>query len=143
MAPANAGTKLALIIDDNECLRTLLRIALKCDGLRVVEAGSGAEAAEKAERLHPDLILTDLEMPAGGFENVRRLRTLCRTSSIVVLSGLDVGGIEAQSLESGGDLFFEKPFRLAELRVAISKLMAGHEYANRASDSGPVFVDSL
>lgn len=137
------SNKLALVIDDHACVRTLLRIALKCDGLRVVEAGSGDEAAMKAEHLHPDLILTDLEMPTGGFDNIKRLRSLCRTSLIVVLSGREATAARAQSLASGGDLFLEKPFHLAELRVAVTTLMSAPGEVLGERPRAAVFVDSL
>lgn len=138
-----AGKKLALVIDDNECARTLLRIALKCDGLRVVEASSGEEAEQKAAQLNPDLILTDLEMPTGGFPNIKRLRALCRTSGIVVLSGRESRAARDQSLASGGDLFLEKPFHLAELRGVVNTLLTSPRAAYPVSASSPVFVDSL
>ncbi len=143
MAHLSQSTKLALVIDDNECVRTLLRIALKCEGWRVAEAGSGDEAAEKAAQLRPDLILTDLEMPAGGFQNIRRLRALCQASPILVLSGLEARSVEAESLKNGGNLFFEKPFHLADLREAIDKLVEAPPSYHRPNSADSVFVDSL
>ena len=143
MAYLYQPSKLALVIDDNECVRTLIRIALKSDGLRVVEAGSGGEAVQKAEQLHPDLIVTDLEMPAGGNDNIRRLRALCQTSLIVVISGINSPAAKAQAMASGGDMFLEKPFHLAELRAAVHRLAARSVVPQEVSMAGPVFVDSL
>ncbi|GKS60185.1 hypothetical protein YTPLAS18_37120 [Nitrospira sp.] len=143
MAYPYQSTKLALVIDDNECVRTLLRIALKSDGLRVVEAGSGGEAIQKAEQLHLDLIVTDLEMPAGGFDHIRRLRALCPALPIIVISGIDSKAAKVQALASGGDLFLEKPFHLAELQTAIHRLLTTASAPDEEALSESVFVDSL
>lgn len=143
MAYPYQSTKLALVIDDNECVRTLLRIALKSDGLRVIEAGSGSEALQKVEQLDLDLVVTDLEMPAGGNDNIRRLRALRPALPIIVLSGIDSRAAKVQALASGGDLFLEKPFHLAELRTAIHRLLAKASAPNEETLPEPVFVDSL
>lgn len=53
-----------LVVDDHPMVREGLRSMLAADGIEVAgEAGSGAEALERAGELAPDLILLDLELP--------------------------------------------------------------------------------
>ena len=71
-----------LLADDN--LPSILTIGeyLESHGYEVVVAHDGLEAIEKAEALHPDLILMDIQMPVmNGLEAIARLRgkrSFCR-----------------------------------------------------------------
>src|ERR1041385_2301991 len=68
MAPPVLRT---LIVDDEPVARKILRDELgPLEGVQVVgEASGGAEALRQIERLRPDLVLLDLEMPGiSGFE---------------------------------------------------------------------------
>ena len=65
-----------LLADDHAMLRAGLRALLEAEkDLEVVgEAGTGEEAVEMAERLHPDVVVMDLSMPGiGGLEATRRI----------------------------------------------------------------------
>lgn len=65
-----------LLVDDHAMLRAGLRALLDAEeGLEVIgEAGTGEEAVELAESLHPDVIVMDLSMPGiGGLEATRRI----------------------------------------------------------------------
>ena len=65
-----------LLADDHAMLRSGLRALLEAeDDLEVVgEAGTGEEAVEMAEGLHPDVVVMDLSMPGiGGLEATRRI----------------------------------------------------------------------
>jgi DNA-binding response OmpR family regulator len=54
--------KRILIMDDEECLREMVRIALAQKGFDVLEAANGAVGIEKARKDLPDLILCDVNM---------------------------------------------------------------------------------
>jgi CheY-like chemotaxis protein len=64
-----------LIVDDEPDVRDWLRIALHQDGWNVNAARSAAEGAEMADRLHPQVVLLDQQLPDGpGLECGRWLR---------------------------------------------------------------------
>jgi two-component system chemotaxis response regulator CheB len=80
-----------LIVDDSRVQRDLLRLVLGEDpGLDLVgEAHNGLEAIEAANRLHPDVITMDLQMPElGGIDAVERIMAEA-PSRIIVVCALD------------------------------------------------------
>ena len=84
-----------LIAEDNPNLRQLLRTFVETQGgCRVCgEAGSGADAVEKAKRLTPDVVILDLAMPMlNGIEAASVLKR-AMPSSRVVLFTMKVDGL--------------------------------------------------
>jgi len=78
-----------LLVDDFEGFRHSLRSFLKSQpGFEVVgEAMDGNEAIEKADQLHPDLVLMDLEMPnRDGFDATREIKRRLPETRVVILS---------------------------------------------------------
>jgi DNA-binding NarL/FixJ family response regulator len=68
-------TRTVLIVDDHPSFRATARALLESEGFRVVgEAKDGREAIEQAERLRPELVLLDVQLPdTTGFEVARTL----------------------------------------------------------------------
>src|SRR5437016_14038629 len=82
--------KSVLIVDDNAIFRRAMRHVFTSEGDFVVcgEAENGREAIEKAQELHPDLIVMDLAMPVmTGIDAARVLNRLMPTVPLVILSG--------------------------------------------------------
>src|SRR5689334_8212064 len=86
-----------LIADDDAAVRRLLAAVLRPRGHTIIEAGNGEQALELAEAKHPELIMSDLLMPAmDGYELVRRLRTApgtARTPVIFLTAEYDEGDV--------------------------------------------------
>ncbi len=95
------GEKSALVVDDLEANRELLRTALEDEGWRVSEAENGKVALDRLAESRPALILLDLMMPVmDGFEFVLELqkRDELRGIPIVVLTAKDVSAEERRRL---------------------------------------------
>jgi RNA polymerase sigma factor (sigma-70 family) len=78
-----------LVVDDHEVVREGLRTFLRLqEGIEVVgEAGDGEEAVAEADRLTPDVVLMDLEMPRlGGVEALQRIRGARAETRVIVLT---------------------------------------------------------
>ena len=91
-----------LIADDHPSFRATARALLEADGYEVVgEAPDGAGAVAEAERLRPELVLLDIQLPdVDGFEVARRLRALDHPLQVVLTSsrdGCDFGPLIARS----------------------------------------------
>jgi CheY-like chemotaxis protein len=85
-AAVERDTPLALVIDDEQTARYLLRRCLTAIGCRVIEAAGGPEGLARAEADRPDVIFLDLRMPEMlGTEVLARLKRNPSTSSIPVI----------------------------------------------------------
>jgi CheY-like chemotaxis protein/two-component sensor histidine kinase len=83
---APADGPVALVIDDEQTARYLLRRCLTTIGCRVIEAAGGPEGLERAESDRPDVIFLDLRMPEMlGTEVLARLKRNPSTSEIPVI----------------------------------------------------------
>jgi CheY-like chemotaxis protein len=77
-----------LLVEDEEQLRSMLRIVLKSAGHAVEEAGNGREALELYSKSPADLIVTDIVMPdKEGIETIITLRESYPDVKIIAMSG--------------------------------------------------------
>lgn len=109
-----------LIIDDQQCVRELLRDVLEGAGYRVLEAESGHEGLKHA--LHADLILLDEQMPGmSGSQTLKLLKVAPATAAIPVLM-LSGAGLQ-QVLDVSG--YVNKPCSPTELLHEVEQILAG------------------
>jgi type IV pilus assembly protein PilB len=119
-----------LVVDDDAALREILRDTLESERYEVVEAGDGNEALASIFKDRPDLIVTDLKMPAlDGLELLRKLRRDLATCQIPVifLTGVEDLDAEAKALDLGADDYLNKPPERARLLSRIRRsLLRAH-----------------
>src|SRR5688572_5338797 len=99
--------KKILVVDDDEDIATVLRIALQVKGYEVSLAGNGREALECAANDTPDLIVMDVMMPEmDGYEALKRLREDKATSKIPVIMLTAKGEAHdiVESTQTGADI---------------------------------------
>ncbi|MCX5047407.1 response regulator transcription factor [Streptomyces sp. NBC_00201] len=125
-----------LLCDDHAVVRAGLRALLSsADGIEVVgEAGSGEEALAMAARLHPDVVLMDLQLGEGmdGVTATRRLTTQGDTH-VLVLTMFDTDADITRAIEAGATGYLLKAERPDELFAAIHSAASG-----RTALSAPV-----
>jgi DNA-binding NarL/FixJ family response regulator len=95
-----------LIVDDHPSFRASAHALLEAEGFEVVgEAEDGESAIEASARLHPDVVLLDVQLPdIDGFEVARRLTSNGGGPSVVLVSsrdGCDYGSLIVGSGASG------------------------------------------
>jgi len=116
---------LVLIVEDHREVREFLKFTWK-EIYTIHEASDGKEGLEKALELVPDLIITDVRMPAfDGVELCNKLKADERTSHIPIIlltAGVDEEQ-ELQGLQSGADDFVTKPFKLRILQTRVDNLI--------------------
>lgn len=112
-----------LVVEDDKAMRSLLCDELWDLGLRIIEAGDGHEALERIADHKPDLILTDLRMPAGGLEHIARLKAVAPGCPIILMTAFGDAQTKAQALQAGVAAYFDKPVRMSDLRDAIKRVL--------------------
>ncbi len=101
-----------VVVEDDDRIRTLLRIALEDEGYLVAEAGTGEAGLEAMRTTPADLMIVDLMLGGGmdGFSCVRQVRRFTDVPVIIVSARADTHDVVA-GLEAGADDYVTKPFR--------------------------------
>jgi len=117
-----------LVADDEPKIRMFIRANLEARGYDVHLAQDGMEAIELAERVLPDVIVLDVNMPRmDGVEACRRIREWA-DMPIIILSVRGDERDKVKALDEGADDYVTKPFGMEELlariRVALRRSTA-------------------
>jgi DNA-binding response OmpR family regulator len=119
-----AGVRTILIIDDNEDLGTMLRMALEGHGFKVLLAQDPLEGINVATNRRVDAVLTDYDMPvANGLSVCRAIRehNALTGQRVPVWMMTGVASFTLEALEAGAEGLLHKPFRISEV---IKKLLS-------------------
>ena len=110
-----------IVVENDPLLRRALAEVLKRDGMQVLaQPTDGAEALEAMEQLHPDVILTDCDMPhVDGIEFVQRLRATGDLTPVVMLSGQAEPDTIAQATAAGVNRYLIKPVSAEMLTMVL------------------------
>ncbi|WAA67025.1 response regulator transcription factor [Microbacterium oxydans] len=123
MSAASTPELVAVIIEDDPGVRSLLDEVFLAAGFETVLAGSGPEGLAAIEQRHPVITTLDINLPGiDGFEVARRIRRISDTF-IIMLSALSDESDVVLGLTSGADEYLVKPFRPRELRARIEALL--------------------
>jgi DNA-binding response OmpR family regulator len=112
-----------LTVEDDERIRTAVKLALEDEGWSVSETASGEEAIEAFHREPADVVLIDIMLPGmDGFELCRSLRRTSDVPIVMVTARADTHDVVA-GLEAGADDYLTKPFAPKELSARIRALL--------------------
>lgn len=109
-----------LVVDDEESISGLVRIALEREGFEhVITAASVAEALEVVRAQHPALIVLDVMLPDGtGFEAATEIRKVS-SAPIIFLTARDSDLDKLTGFGVGGDDYVTKPFNPFEVAARV------------------------
>ncbi len=114
-----------LIVEDDDGLRPLIRLALAQKGFRVACAENGAAALDALGRECVDLLIIDLQMPVmDGLTLLRTLREQGRQYPVIVLSAAAEPSRERELTELGAAAVLRKPVPLSAILAAVQRLVA-------------------
>ena len=122
------------IAEDHETVRTGLRLVVEAQpDMEVVgDASDGRLAVQRADALHPDVLLLDLSMPElNGLEVTRAVQASSPAVAIVVLTRHSEEGYVQQLLAAGATGYVLKQSATSELLQAIRAAARGERYLDR------------
>jgi DNA-binding response OmpR family regulator len=116
------GTRI-LTVEDDERIRTAVKMALEDEGWSVEETANGEDALEAFTREPADVVLIDIMLPGmDGFEVCRSIRRSSDVPIVMVTARADTHDVVA-GLEAGADDYLTKPFAPKELSARIRALL--------------------
>ncbi len=123
-----------LVVDDDPAIRRLIKQYLERHSLSVIIADNGSDALILAKEGHPDIVLSDAEMPGlDGHALVRVLRQETATRSIPLIlmseSKIDEKNILA-GFEGGADDYILKPCSMPVLMARIQAVLRRYQNAS-------------
>ncbi len=138
---------LVYIVEDDESIREIEKIALENGGHRVHDFGNASTFLKKIEEKSPDLAILDIMLPdMDGYEIVRRMKAAksskkipiimvtARTTEVDMIRGLDIGA----------DDYIKKPFSVIEFITRVKAVLRRTMAEEEASvlSVGEVFMDN-
>ncbi len=115
-----------LLVDDEDSLRRVMKDLLEREGYAVSEARDGVQALDQVDRVGPDIIVLDLNLPGlDGYGVLSHLRSRPATSTIpvIVLTAKGDEDNEVRVFELGADDFLMKPFRARALSARLEAVL--------------------
>ena len=115
-----------LVVDDEAAILDTLRILLRNEGFEPHIALGGKRALEQIAALRPDIVLTDIRMPAvGGTEVLAAARDSDPDVPVILMTAQATLQSAMQAVNAGAFYYIQKPFRNDEL-IAILRRAAEH-----------------
>ncbi|OFI06760.1 alkaline phosphatase synthesis transcriptional regulatory protein PhoP [Clostridium acetireducens DSM 10703] len=128
-----------LIVEDEESIRGFIKINLKRNNFKVIEASSGEEAIEKANLEKPDVIILDIMLPGiDGFKTCEILRKYLKEVGIIMLTARTQDMDKIMGLEFGADDYVTKPFNPLELIARINALLRRINKSNLKKENSEI-----
>lgn len=123
--------KTALIVDDNDKNRKLLRVILSSKGFDTIESENGEGAMKLAVEKMPAVVLLDYKMPGmNGIAVSKALKAQQATAKIpvIIVTSSAMGGDRERIMrESRCDAYFSKPIDINEVVNKVEELILGLE----------------
>lgn len=134
-----------LVVDDELQIARVLKTSLQAQGYEVKTAADGEAGYSAAMDWLPDLIVTDLSMPAmNGIELCRAVRERSQIP-IIVLSVRGEEKSKIDALDAGADDYVTKPFSvnelLARVRANLRRVAASDESLQEVIEQGDFYVN--
>ncbi len=132
-----------LVVDDESQITRVLRAALSAQGYDVRTANDPEEGLRLFRDWPPDLVITDLMMPAmSGVEVCRSIRARS-TTPVLVLSVREHERSKVEALDAGADDYVTKPFSIQELLARVrAHLRRAPERITAALEEGDFVIDA-
>jgi CheY-like chemotaxis protein len=123
----SGGTETVLVVEDEDAIRTLVRLALEKQGYTVLTASNSSDALDllKENSVHLDLLLTDVIMPGmSGRELAEKVLTERPGLRVLYMSGYTDDALGRHGLQWTADQFIQKPFTPASLVEKVRTVLA-------------------
>ncbi|MEA4987072.1 MULTISPECIES: response regulator [Anaerovoracaceae] len=113
-----------LLVDDAAFMRMMIKDVLKKNGIEDIhEAADGAQAIEKYNEVHPDLVFMDITMPnVDGLEALKAIKAADPNAVVVMCSAMGQEAMVIEAIKTGAKDFIVKPFKPERILKTLTSL---------------------
>ncbi len=115
-----------LIVDDASFMRTLLKDIIKSNGLasEIFEAADGIEGVRSYQKIKPDLVTLDVNMPkADGIQALRAILKINPSAKVVMITSVEEKHIVQDAIKLGARDYVVKPFDRASVPLVLNRVI--------------------
>ena len=115
-----------LIVDDASFMRSVLKDIIKNNGLasEIFEAADGIEGVKAFQKIKPDLVTMDVNMPrADGIHALRAILKIDPTAKVVMITSVEEKHIVQDAIKLGARDYIVKPFDRSNVPLVINKVI--------------------
>ena len=124
-----------LVVDDEEDIRSSLKMILEYEGMNMTPAASAAAALELVQVRQFDAVLLDIKMPRmDGLELLGELRKLQHTMPVVMISGHGTVATAVEATRLGAFDFMEKPLERDRVLLVLRNALEQHRLREENQD---------
>lgn len=129
--------KRILLADDHVAMLEEVRALLEGEYDIIGTVENGETLVEAAQRLNPDLIISDISMPVmTGFEAAAKIRALGLQTKLIFLTVQSTPAYLKKARSLGADGYVLKVYTNEQLPIAVSKVLTGNTYISPQLSSG-------
>jgi len=118
--------KKILIVDDASFMRTVLKDIIKSNGLasEVYEAADGVEGVKSYQKIQPDLVTMDVNMPrADGIQALRAILKINPNAKVVMVTAIEEKHVVQDAMNLGARDYVVKPFDRSNVPLVLNKVI--------------------
>ena len=115
-----------LIVDDASFMRTVLKDIIKTNGLatEILEASDGVEGVKMYQKVKPDLVTMDINMPrADGIQALRAILKINPKAKVVMITAVEEKHMVQDAMKIGARDYVVKPFDRSNVPLILNKVM--------------------
>lgn len=115
-----------LVVDDASFMRTVLKDIIKSNGLasEIFEAGDGIEGVKTFQKVKPDLVTMDVNMPkADGIQALRAILKINPRAKVVMITSVEEKHIVQDAIKLGARDYVVKPFDRSNVPLVLNKVI--------------------
>ncbi len=115
-----------LIVDDASFMRSVLKDIIKSNGLatEIFEAGDGIEGVKAYQKIKPDLVTMDVNMPrADGIQALRAILKIDPLAKVIMITSVEEKHIVQDAIKLGARDYVVKPFDRSNVPLVINKVI--------------------
>ena len=115
-----------LVVDDASFMRNVLKDIIKSNGLasEIFEAGDGIEGVKAFQKIKPDLVTMDVNMPkADGIQALRAILKINPHAKVVMITSVEEKHIVQDAMRLGARDYVVKPFDRSNVPLVLNKVI--------------------